>query len=37
MGKKSQKKHAMKKQNEKKGSNKQKRFIYKPQTVAEFN
>ena len=37
MGKKSQKKHNIKKANSNKADNKTKRIIYKPQTVAEFN
>lgn len=34
MGKKSQKKNNMKKENLKKGENKTKRIIYKPQSIA---
>ena len=37
MAKKNQQKHQMKKENSNKASNKTKRIIYKPQTVAELN
>lgn len=37
MGKKSQKKNQMKKNNANKSEHKTKRITYKPQTVAEFN
>lgn len=37
MGKKSQKKHNMRKANSNKAENKTRRIIYKPQSIAEFN